>query len=114
MKPPNGRKIVHRFNSELQPVGYEAGILSGILRLLGSDCTKFPICEKNWRKVRTKDKVYNECVKVKTYILEGLGRKRETSYTMTVMTQNGLLKKILNTGHQDHCGPLEMVPRLSQ
>ncbi|XP_020969394.1 uncharacterized protein LOC107624065 isoform X2 [Arachis ipaensis] len=31
--------------------------------LLGSDYTKFPICERDWRKVRTRDKVYNEIVK---------------------------------------------------
>ncbi|RYR39052.1 hypothetical protein Ahy_A09g044458 [Arachis hypogaea] len=46
MKPPNERKIVLRFNSKLQPVGDEASILSGILRLLGSDYTKFSICER--------------------------------------------------------------------
>ncbi|RYQ96565.1 hypothetical protein Ahy_B08g092362 [Arachis hypogaea] len=63
MKPTNGRKIVLRFNSALQPVGDEAGLLSGVMELLGSDYTKFPICEKDWRKIRTKDKVYNECVK---------------------------------------------------
>ncbi|RYQ85474.1 hypothetical protein Ahy_B10g105046 [Arachis hypogaea] len=63
MKPPNGRKIVLRFNSALQPVGDEAGLLSGVMGLLGSDYTKFPIYEKDWRKVRTRDKVYNECVK---------------------------------------------------
>ncbi|KAL4293492.1 hypothetical protein AHAS_Ahas18G0133500 [Arachis hypogaea] len=63
MKPPNGRKVVLRFNSALQPVGEEAGLLSGVMRLLGSDYTKFSICEKDWRKVRTRDKVYNECVK---------------------------------------------------
>nr|XP_025660942.1 uncharacterized protein LOC112756536 [Arachis hypogaea] len=63
MKPPNGRKIVLRFNSALQPVGDEAGLLSGVMGLLGSDYTKFPICEKDWRKVRTRNEVYNECVK---------------------------------------------------
>ncbi|XP_057745579.1 uncharacterized protein LOC130963488 [Arachis stenosperma] len=52
-----------RFNSALQPVGDEAGLLSGVMKLLGSDYTKFLICERNWRKVRTKDKVYNEIVK---------------------------------------------------
>ncbi|RYQ99006.1 hypothetical protein Ahy_B07g086855 [Arachis hypogaea] len=63
MKPPNRRKIVPRFNSALQLVGDEAGLLSSVMGLLGSDYTKFPICERDWRKVRTKDKVYNECVK---------------------------------------------------
>nr|XP_025637727.1 uncharacterized protein LOC112733076 [Arachis hypogaea] len=63
MKPPNGRKVVLRFNSALQPVGDEAGLLSGVMGLLVSDCTKFPICERDWRKVRTRDKVYNEIVK---------------------------------------------------
>ncbi|XP_072080999.1 uncharacterized protein [Arachis hypogaea] len=63
MKPPNKRKVVLRFNSVLQPVGDEAGLLSGVMGLLGSDYTKFPICERDWRKVRTKNKVYNEIVK---------------------------------------------------
>ncbi|RYR14739.1 hypothetical protein Ahy_B04g071429 [Arachis hypogaea] len=63
MKPPNGRKIVLRFNKTLQPVGAEAGILSGVLGFLESYYIKFPICEKDWRKVRSKDKIYNECVK---------------------------------------------------
>ncbi|RYR67334.1 hypothetical protein Ahy_A03g013659 [Arachis hypogaea] len=63
IKPPNGRKIVLRFNSALQPVEDEAGLLSGVMGLLGSDYTEFPICEKDWRKVHTRDKVYNECVK---------------------------------------------------
>ncbi|XP_072054717.1 uncharacterized protein [Arachis hypogaea] len=63
MKSPSGRTIVLRFNERLQPVGNEAGILSDVLGLLGFDYTKFPICEKDWRKVRSKDKIYNECVK---------------------------------------------------
>ncbi|XP_057719466.1 uncharacterized protein LOC130933876 [Arachis stenosperma] len=63
MKPPNGRKVVLRFNNALQPVGDEAGLLSGVMGLLGPDYTKFSICERDWRKVRTRDKVYNEIVK---------------------------------------------------
>ncbi|XP_020972663.1 uncharacterized protein LOC110269282 [Arachis ipaensis] len=86
IKPPNGRKIVLRFNDRLQPVENEAGILSGVLGILGSDYTKFPICEKDWRKVRSRDKNYNECVKelfhfeedsggiIKRTILKILGR----------------------------------------
>ncbi|RYR03468.1 hypothetical protein Ahy_B06g082443 [Arachis hypogaea] len=62
MKPPNGRKIVLKFNETLQLVGVEAGILSSILELLGSDYTKFSICEKDSKKVRSKDKIYNECM----------------------------------------------------
>nr|XP_025617108.1 uncharacterized protein LOC112709438 [Arachis hypogaea] len=50
MKPPNGRKIVPRFNNRLQPVGNEASILSGVVEMLGSDYTKFSICEKDWKK----------------------------------------------------------------
>ncbi|XP_020973254.1 uncharacterized protein LOC110269752 [Arachis ipaensis] len=86
MKPPNGRKIVLRFNNRLQPVGNKAGILSGVVEMLGSDYTKFRICEKDWRKVRSKDKIYNECVKelfhfeedsggiIKRIVLKMLGR----------------------------------------
>ncbi|RYR49523.1 hypothetical protein Ahy_A07g036040 [Arachis hypogaea] len=42
----NGSKIVLRLNEELQAVGDGAGLLSGILGELGSDYSKFPICEK--------------------------------------------------------------------
>ncbi|XP_052114589.1 uncharacterized protein LOC127739640 [Arachis duranensis] len=47
----NGSKIILRFNEELQAVGDRAGLLSGILGALGSDYSKFPICEKSWAKV---------------------------------------------------------------
>ncbi|RYR53123.1 hypothetical protein Ahy_A06g028063 [Arachis hypogaea] len=70
MNPPNKRKIVLKFNSALQLVGNEAGLLSGVMGLLGSNYTKFPIYEKDWRKVRTRDKVYNECVKEMFYFEE--------------------------------------------
>ncbi|XP_072086024.1 uncharacterized protein [Arachis hypogaea] len=54
--------------------------------MLGSNYTKFPICEKDWRKVCSRDKIYNECVKelfhfeednrgiIKRTILKMLGR----------------------------------------
>ncbi|KAL4344930.1 hypothetical protein AHAS_Ahas11G0227600 [Arachis hypogaea] len=63
MERPNGRKVVLRFNSTKQAIGDEAGLLSGVLGLLGSDYEKFPICKESWHKITTKDKVYNECVK---------------------------------------------------
>ncbi|KAL4300353.1 hypothetical protein AHAS_Ahas17G0192400 [Arachis hypogaea] len=59
----NGSKIILRFNEELQAVGDRAGLLSGILGALGSDYSKFPICEKSWLKVRGKDRVYDDCIK---------------------------------------------------
>ncbi|KAL4397182.1 hypothetical protein AHAS_Ahas01G0166300 [Arachis hypogaea] len=68
MERLNGRRIVLRFNNEKQPVGDEAGLLSGVLGMLGSDYGKFPICEESWRHVTTKEKVYFECVKVRVYI----------------------------------------------
>ncbi|RYQ89398.1 hypothetical protein Ahy_B09g096067 [Arachis hypogaea] len=86
MKPSNGRKIVLKCNERLQPVENKVGILSGVLRLLGSDYTKFSICEKDWKKVRSKDKIYKKCVKeifhfdedsggiIKRTILKMLGR----------------------------------------
>nr|XP_029149651.1 uncharacterized protein LOC112754440 isoform X2 [Arachis hypogaea] len=63
MERPNGRKVVLRFNNAKQAIGDEAGLLSGVLGLLGSDFGKFPICRTSWREITTKDKVYNECVK---------------------------------------------------
>ncbi|KAL4391405.1 hypothetical protein AHAS_Ahas03G0241800 [Arachis hypogaea] len=44
IEQPNGRRIILKFNSKLQPVGDEAGLLSGVLGLLGADYEKFPIC----------------------------------------------------------------------
>ncbi|XP_025652205.1 uncharacterized protein [Arachis hypogaea] len=60
---PNGRKIVLKFNNAKQAIGDEAGLLSSVLGLLGSDYGKFPICRESWRQITTKDKVYNKCVK---------------------------------------------------
>ncbi|KAL4345259.1 hypothetical protein AHAS_Ahas11G0260500 [Arachis hypogaea] len=62
-RPLNGSKIIMRFNEELQAIGDGAGLLSGILGALGSDYSKFPICEKSWAKVQGKDKVYDDCIK---------------------------------------------------
>ncbi|XP_020969011.1 uncharacterized protein LOC110267594 [Arachis ipaensis] len=61
----NGSKVILRFNDELQAIGDRAGMLSGILGVMGSDYSKFPICEKSWAKVQGKDTVYNDCTKVK-------------------------------------------------
>ncbi|QHN97424.1 uncharacterized protein DS421_18g627250 [Arachis hypogaea] len=63
MERPNGKRIVLRFNNTKQAIGDEAGLLSGVLGLLGSDYGKFSICEKSWHKITTKDKFYNECLK---------------------------------------------------
>ncbi|RYR54056.1 hypothetical protein Ahy_A06g029305 [Arachis hypogaea] len=51
----NGSKVILRFNDKLQAVGDGAGMLSDILGVLGSDYSKFPICEKSWAKVQAKD-----------------------------------------------------------
>ncbi|RYQ89983.1 hypothetical protein Ahy_B09g096337 isoform G [Arachis hypogaea] len=71
----NGSKIILRFNEELQAVGDGAGLLSGILGALGSDYSKFPICEKSWAKVRGKDRVYDDCIKNLEQRPEGIPRK---------------------------------------
>ncbi|RYR04220.1 hypothetical protein Ahy_B06g083852 [Arachis hypogaea] len=60
MERPNGRRIILKFNSELQPIGDKAGLLSDILSLLGIDYEKFHICEESWHKITTKDKIYKE------------------------------------------------------
>ncbi|RYQ89982.1 hypothetical protein Ahy_B09g096337 isoform F [Arachis hypogaea] len=75
----NGSKIILRFNEELQAVGDGAGLLSGILGALGSDYSKFPICEKSWAKVRGKDRVYDDCIKdssglIKKSFLKQMGK----------------------------------------
>ncbi|XP_025635851.1 uncharacterized protein [Arachis hypogaea] len=76
----NGSKVILRFNDELQAIGDRAGMLSGILGVMGSDYSKFPICEKSWAKVQGKDTVYNDCTKqdsggrIKKIFLRQMGR----------------------------------------
>ncbi|KAL4395802.1 hypothetical protein AHAS_Ahas01G0028300 [Arachis hypogaea] len=41
--------------------------MSDILGLLGADYKKFSICEESWKKITIKNKVYNECIKIKVY-----------------------------------------------
>ncbi|RYR79752.1 hypothetical protein Ahy_A01g004557 [Arachis hypogaea] len=53
---------------ELQSIRDETGLLmSDILGLLGADYKKFSICEESWKKITIKNKVYNECIKIKVY-----------------------------------------------
>ncbi|XP_029148414.1 uncharacterized protein [Arachis hypogaea] len=75
-----------RFNNPKQAIGNEAGLLSGVLDMLGSDYGKFSISRESLHKITTKDKVYNECVKqifhfdedgdgtIKKNILKSMGR----------------------------------------
>ncbi|RYR09538.1 hypothetical protein Ahy_B05g077889 [Arachis hypogaea] len=49
MERPNGRKVMLRFKSAKQDIRDEAGLLSGVLSLLGSDYEKFPICKIEYR-----------------------------------------------------------------
>ncbi|RYR02367.1 hypothetical protein Ahy_B06g081162 [Arachis hypogaea] len=74
----NGSKIILRFNEELQAVGDGAGLLSGILGALGSDYSKFPICEKSWAKVRGKDRVYDDCIKEMFHFQDSSGIIKKT------------------------------------
>ncbi|RYR39661.1 hypothetical protein Ahy_A09g045238 isoform A [Arachis hypogaea] len=74
--------IVLKFNEKFQTIGDEAGILSGIFELLSADYNKFLICEKDWRKISSKDKIYNECIKdsrgiIKRTIIKSIGRSWE-------------------------------------
>ncbi|KAL4344266.1 hypothetical protein AHAS_Ahas11G0161200 [Arachis hypogaea] len=39
--PNNGRKIILRFNGELQPIGDGTSLLNVVLGLLGADYNKF-------------------------------------------------------------------------
>ncbi|RYR75651.1 hypothetical protein Ahy_A01g000226 isoform A [Arachis hypogaea] len=73
-----GSKIILRFNEELQAVGYGAGLLSGILGALGSDYSKFSICEKSRAKVRGKDRVYDDCIKEMFHFQDSSGRIKKT------------------------------------
>ncbi|RYR39050.1 hypothetical protein Ahy_A09g044457 isoform B [Arachis hypogaea] len=92
MKPPNERKIVLRFNSKLQPVGDEASILSGILRLLGSDYTKFSICERTGERFTPGTRLWSN---YQAYNIKNAKKDLEGN-----QEQTELLKKILNTAHR--------------
>ncbi|XP_020962314.1 uncharacterized protein LOC110264452 [Arachis ipaensis] len=74
----NGSKIILRFNEKRQAVGDGAGLLSGILGVLGSDYSKFSICEKSWKKVRGKDRVYDDCIKEMFHFQDSSGRIKKT------------------------------------
>ncbi|KAL4314457.1 hypothetical protein AHAS_Ahas15G0087000 [Arachis hypogaea] len=74
----NGSKIILRFKEELQAVGDGAGLLSGILGALGSDYSKFPICEKSWAKVRGKDRVYDDFIKEMFHFRDNSGIIKKT------------------------------------
>ncbi|KAL4307571.1 hypothetical protein AHAS_Ahas16G0291600 [Arachis hypogaea] len=92
----NGSKIILRFNDELQRVGDGAGMLSGILGVLGSDYNKFPICEKSWAKVQGKDMVYNDCIKedsdgrIKKTFLQQMGKLYDRHYKPTRTLEQNL------------------------
>ncbi|RYR18844.1 hypothetical protein Ahy_B03g063453 [Arachis hypogaea] len=82
MEWSNGRRIMLKFNNEKQAIREEAGLLSGVLGMLGSDYGNFPIREESWHQITTKDKVYNECVKKR---LEEIEQQDESS---RVLSQN--------------------------
>ncbi|RYR05011.1 hypothetical protein Ahy_B06g084839 [Arachis hypogaea] len=48
---PSNTKIVLLFNSELQPIGQAAGLLSGFIGSLGADYFQFPIHLHSWKLV---------------------------------------------------------------
>ncbi|RYR39491.1 hypothetical protein Ahy_A09g045044 [Arachis hypogaea] len=48
---PSNTKIVLSFNSELQPIGQAAGLLSDFIGSLGADYSQFPIHLNSWKLV---------------------------------------------------------------
>ncbi|RYQ84589.1 hypothetical protein Ahy_B10g104016 [Arachis hypogaea] len=103
MERPNGRKIVLRFNRAKQAIRDEAGLLSGVLGLLETDYGKFPICERSWRKITTKDKQifhFDEDIEgtIKKNILKSMGkswkerrlRLYDTFYEPTLTTEENI------------------------
>ncbi|RYQ84868.1 hypothetical protein Ahy_B10g104364 [Arachis hypogaea] len=63
IKWPNGRKIILKFNRKLQSIRDGSDLLSGIFGLLVLTIIIFFICDKIWRKINTKDKIYNDGIK---------------------------------------------------
>ncbi|XP_025623071.1 uncharacterized protein [Arachis hypogaea] len=76
----NGSKIILRFNEKPQVVGDGDGLLSGILEVLGSDYSKFSICEKSWTKMQGKDRVYVDCIKEMFYFQEDSGGRIKKTF----------------------------------
>ncbi|KAL4371217.1 hypothetical protein AHAS_Ahas06G0143700 [Arachis hypogaea] len=98
MKPPNGRKVVLKFNNALQPVEDEAGLLSGVMGLLGSDYTKFPICKRDWReRFAPGTSLILMLQEMFHFEEDSRGIIKGTDYTITAMTQNFHLHQILKT-----------------
>ncbi|XP_057756265.1 uncharacterized protein LOC130975489 [Arachis stenosperma] len=67
---PSNTKIVLPFNSQLQPIGQAAGLLSGFIGNLGADYSLFPIQLESWKLVSKakRDHAYNMLKKqIRTY-----------------------------------------------
>ncbi|RYR31683.1 hypothetical protein Ahy_B01g056554 isoform B [Arachis hypogaea] len=97
MKQPKSRKIILKFNNKLQPIGDEGGLLSGVLGLLGADDGKFSFCERSWRNISTKGKVYNDYVKERIVDIE------QHDESSRVLSQNDLLVQTLGIEHWVVC-----------
>ncbi|RYQ98497.1 hypothetical protein Ahy_B07g086228 [Arachis hypogaea] len=108
MERPNGRRIMLRFNNTKQAIRDKAGLLSGVLGLLGSVYEKFPICEKSWRKITTKDKVYNECVKER---IEEIEQVDESS---RVLSENDSIAQVFGKERPDRVRGVGSGPTPSQ
>ncbi|XP_016200795.1 uncharacterized protein LOC107641938 isoform X1 [Arachis ipaensis] len=66
---PSNTKIVLPFNSELQPIGQAAGLLSDFIGSLGADYSQFPIHLDSWKLVSKakRDHAYNMLKRVFYY-----------------------------------------------
>ncbi|RYR50924.1 hypothetical protein Ahy_A06g025952 [Arachis hypogaea] len=135
MKPPNGRKVVLKFNNALQPVEDEAGLLSGVMGLLGSDYTKFPICKRDWRErfapgtrswKETRNRLYHYCYDPELSLASNIENrpdgitadhwKRFLDYRNSEETQDKCKKNAENRSKQlyTHTGGSKSLARLGQ
>ncbi|QHN88403.1 uncharacterized protein DS421_16g563250 [Arachis hypogaea] len=83
---PSNTKIVLPFNSQLQPIGQAAGLLSGFIGNLGADYSLFPIQLESWKLVSKakRDHAYNMLKddaggKIKRDILKRIGKNWKDS-----------------------------------
>ncbi|XP_072081648.1 uncharacterized protein [Arachis hypogaea] len=102
---PPGRKIVLQHNTELQPVGQIAGLLSGFFESLGADFQQLPICENSW-------KTMNKDIKEHAFdqVKEAIAHIESEDASSKELSQNDSLAQVLRNEHPGHVCRLGFGP----
>ncbi|RYQ92797.1 hypothetical protein Ahy_B09g099038 [Arachis hypogaea] len=91
---PSNTKIVLPFNSELQPIGQAAGLLSGFIGSLGADYSQFPIHLHSWKLVSKakREHVYD-------ILKEAIANVERQDGSSKHLSQNDSLAQVLGKEH---------------